>query len=99
MSIALHSGALAAEMYLAGKDAEEYARSLNHQLRSAMRFASLLSHTMVTVAGRIVAPRFLAFLPGTMGHIASMTRIPDRALVVASIPNGITRAQQPIATA
>lgn len=99
MSIALHSGALAAEMYLAGKNAEEYARSLNLQLRSAMRFASLLSHTMVTAAGRIAAPRLLSFLPGTMGHIASLTRIPDRALVPAPIPNGITPAQQPIATA
>lgn len=80
MSIALHSGRLAAEMYLAGSSPEEYARCLSHQLSGSMRFASMLSRAMVTAGGRIVAPLLLTPLPGAMERIASLTRIPDRAL-------------------
>jgi flavin-dependent dehydrogenase len=81
MSIALHSGALAAKMFLAGNSAVEYARCLRDQLRGGMRFASLLSRSMVTSGGRFVAPFVFSLLPDAIGRIASYTRIPDRALL------------------
>lgn len=80
MSIALHSGWLAGEMYMAGSGPEEYARCLAHQLRSGMRFASMLSRAMVTGWGRMAAPLLLTALPTAMERIASLTRIPNRAL-------------------
>jgi menaquinone-9 beta-reductase len=80
MSIALHSGALAAEMYLQGKSPDAYLRCLATQLRPGMRFASALSRAMVKASGRLIAPAALAMLPGAIGRIAKITRIPDDAL-------------------
>jgi flavin-dependent dehydrogenase len=85
MSIALHSGALAAEMYLKGKSAEQYARCLEGQLRAGMRFASGLSRAMVTNGGRWAAPFLMASVPGAMATIAALTRIPDAALLHAGV--------------
>jgi len=84
MSIALHSAALAAEMYLDGKTAVGYIECLVDQLRVGMRFASGLSRLMVTAPARAVAPYLLAFMPGAMRHIALSTRIPDRALLTTA---------------
>jgi flavin-dependent dehydrogenase len=85
MSIALHSAALAAEMYLNGKAADEYIVCLTSQLRAGMGFASALSRAMVTAPARAVAPFLLALLPGAMGKIALSTRIPDRALLTTAV--------------
>ena len=82
MSIALHSGALAAEMYLAGRSADDYVCCLRNQLRGGMRYASALSRTMVTAGGRMAAPFLMSLIPGAIGMIATATRIgPDRALM------------------
>jgi flavin-dependent dehydrogenase len=81
MSIALHSGALAAEMFLAGRSAEEYAHRLGDHLQAGMQFASLLSRSMVTAGGRFIAPFVFSLVPKAMWRIASHTRIPDRALL------------------
>jgi menaquinone-9 beta-reductase len=99
MSIALHSANLAAEMYLAGKSAEEYVRCLTSQLRAGMRFASGLSRAMVTPGARIVAPVLLSLVPGAMGRIALSTRIPDHALLTSRLWPGasIDRRPAPIA--
>jgi flavin-dependent dehydrogenase len=88
MSIALHSGVLAAEMYLEGKSGEEYARCLEDHLRPGMRFASGLSRAMVTTGGRVMAPFLLSMVPNAMGRIAAGTRIPDRALWRSPGPEG-----------
>jgi flavin-dependent dehydrogenase len=80
MSIALHSGRLAAAMHLAGATPEEYQRTLRGQLKSGMMLATLLSQTMVTSAGRACAPWGLTLMPSAMRWIAQATRIPDRAL-------------------
>jgi flavin-dependent dehydrogenase len=85
MSIALHSAALAAEMYLDHKSAQAYSRCLINQLRPGMRFACGLSRLMVTPAARMLAPPLLSLLPGAMEWIAASTRIPDRALVANHI--------------
>ncbi|MFZ1011831.1 MAG: FAD-dependent monooxygenase, partial [Terracidiphilus sp.] len=47
MSIALHSAALAAQMFLDGRSAQAYGRALRAQLRGSMRLATLVSRAMV----------------------------------------------------
>lgn len=90
MSIALHTGVLAAEMYLEGKSPDEYLLSLTEQLRTSMRFASGLSRAMVTPAARAIAPMLLSLIPNAMARIALSTRIPARALLTTRV-TGITR--------
>lgn len=87
MSIALHSGHLAAEMYLRGRTPDEHLARLSGQLRPAMRFATNLSRAMVTGAGRTFAPFCLSLAPGLMSWIAEQTRIPARALNATRIAN------------
>jgi flavin-dependent dehydrogenase len=84
MSIALHSGALAAEMYLAGNSAEAYHSRLHTQLERGMSLATILSRAMVTRAGRSFAPLILALFPNAMRWIAASTRIPEPALCPAT---------------
>jgi flavin-dependent dehydrogenase len=81
MAIALHSGALAAEMYLAGAHAEEYQQRLAGQLLRGMRLASVVAGMMVSAAGQWIVPRLLPALPRAMRWIAAGTRIPQRALI------------------
>jgi flavin-dependent dehydrogenase len=82
MSIALHSAALAAEMYLAGERADAYHRKLRAQLRGGMGLATLLSRVMVSGVGRGLAPWGLAVFPGAMQWIAQSTRIPEHSLAI-----------------
>jgi len=83
MSIALHSGALAAEMYMAGASAAQYHRALESQLKRGMSLATSLSRFMVTRVGRELAPLGLSVAPNAMGWIARATRIPEGALLSA----------------
>jgi flavin-dependent dehydrogenase len=80
ISIAMHSAALAAGMYLEGRRADEHLLRLKQQLQTRMRFASNLSRMMVTPGGRVVAPVAMSIFPGAMRWIAVSTRIPERAL-------------------
>jgi flavin-dependent dehydrogenase len=80
MSIALHSGALAAQMFLSGSSAEEFSRALSSQLRRGMTISTWLSRAMVTGAGRTLASTGLSVFPAAIGWIARSTRIPERAL-------------------
>ena len=81
MSIALHSGALAAQMLLEGASAEDYHRSLRAQLRPGMSLATLISRAMVSGAGRALAPLFLSLFPNAMTWIARSTRIPEHSML------------------
>jgi len=81
ISIALHSGALAAQTFLAGKRAADYHHRLHHQLRRGLSLATRLSQAAVTRPGRALALPLLSLLPGGMQWIAGSTRIPDRFLV------------------
>ncbi len=93
MSIALHSAALAARMYLAGRSADEYTRTLCEQIRKPMRLATRLSQAMVTASGRMLAPAVLSLLPDTMCWIAAATRVPEGALFArdgSATQSGIT---------
>jgi flavin-dependent dehydrogenase len=88
MSIALHSGALAADMCLNGETPDGYHRRLHDQLHRAMSLATLLSRAIVTRAAGELAPAALAVFSRAIGPrairwIADATRIPDAALVHA----------------
>jgi flavin-dependent dehydrogenase len=83
MAIALHSGALAAEMCLDGRSADQHQRVLRAQLRKGMFIATRLSRAMVASAGRELAPLALGLLPQAIGWIANSTRIPGDALLSA----------------
>lgn len=93
MSIAMHTAAVAAEMYLAGQVAQAYARCLTSQLRPAMRLGTFLSRAMVTSAGRSVAPALLRLVPDAINWISECTRIPERALLTHT-QNGISMPGQ-----
>ena len=80
MAIALHSGALAAEMCLAGKTPREYQPALNGHLRGGMRVATLLSRAMVSRSGQQLAPAVMPILALPIAWIARSTRIPSKAL-------------------
>jgi len=81
MSIALHSAALASEMYLAGDSAEQYNHRLHAQLSRGMDIATCLSRSMVTKAGRNLALFGLSVFPNAMRWIAASTRIPKQVIV------------------
>ena len=84
MSIALHSGALAAQMHLAGDTSDQYHRALQSQLKSGMGLATWLSRAMVTRAARELVPLGVSLFPRAIKSIATSTRIPSHALLAAS---------------
>jgi len=86
MSIALHSGALAAQMALAGRSPAEYHAALATQLRSGMRLSTLISRAMLSSAGRGLTPGLLSLVPGAMQWIAASTRIPAQAMAEVAVP-------------
>jgi hypothetical protein len=87
MSIALHSAALAARMYLAHETAEHYYQQLQTHLRRRMNLATALSRAMVTSIGRSLMPLGLTLVPQAIGWIASWTRIPQQAMVAKPAPS------------
>lgn len=80
MSIALHSAAIAAQMYAAGSPAGEYQQALRRQLFPGMRLATVLSRAMVSGVARAATPAALAVCPPLLRWIAQGTRIPSSAL-------------------
>ena len=81
MAIALHSGVLAAGMYVCGKSPDQYHQVLSEQLKRGMSLAVMLSQLMVSSVGRGLAPFALTGLPQAMGWIARSTRIPALAVL------------------
>jgi flavin-dependent dehydrogenase len=82
MSIALHTANLAAQMYLAGANADEYNRVLRAQLGRSVSLASWISRAMVSGAGRNLAVLGTSLFPASMRWIAASTRVPARALLL-----------------
>ncbi len=76
MSIALHTGMLAARMYLEGATAREFQRRVGAELRRQVGLATWISRGMVGV------PRVMAGVvrvwPGVLGVVAKGTRIASR---------------------
>jgi flavin-dependent dehydrogenase len=81
ISIALHSAALAAEMFLAGRNAAEYHQRLGRQLRLSMSIATWLSRAAITAIGRTALLPAVSLYPGSIRSVATRTRIPRCALV------------------
>ena len=81
MSIALHSASLAAQMYLAGKSADEYLRTLRAQLSRGMFLATWGSRAMVASPGHLLVPFYYSLFPNAMRWMAASTRIPEQALL------------------
>jgi flavin-dependent dehydrogenase len=81
ISIALHSAALAAQMFLAGGKPADYNRTLRSQLMRPMNLATSLSRAAVTGAGRTAAIAALTLAPNAMRWVAAATRIPQSSLV------------------
>lgn len=81
ISIALHSAALAAEMFLAGGTVSEFQRTLNSQLNRSMILATTLSRGAVTGLGRTAAAIAVSLFPRVMHTVARATRIPEAALL------------------
>jgi len=81
MSIALHTAALAAEMYLDGASPNEYHHRLCTQLGRGMSLSTSLSRAIVSSGGRKFAPFALSLFPNAMQWIAASTRIPDHVLL------------------
>lgn len=80
MSIALHSAALAAAVYLAGGTEAAFHRALAQDLRASMRLALPLSRLLVHPASQALAIRLAAWSPRVMTGLAHHTRIPQPAV-------------------
>lgn len=78
MSIALHSGALAARHLLDQHTSMAFQTDLSQQLSSRLRFATYLSRTMVSVP---LAAQIIRLFPQTLPYVASRTRIPEDVLL------------------
>lgn len=83
MAIALHSGALAAHDFLRGEGADTYQRRLSAQLGRRLLGATRLSQLLVAVPR---VSNIVRFAPGLLARIASLTRIPEAALLTDSLP-------------
>jgi flavin-dependent dehydrogenase len=80
MSIALHSGCLAADMYLRRETAESFQRQLQNELSRQVALATTISRGLVWGPSRSVMTAAVRLWPGALGVIAKKTRIPDEAL-------------------
>ena len=81
MSIALHSGCLAAEMYLRGETAEQFQTQLRGELSSQVGFATKLSRGLVWRPSRSVLTAAVKAWPGVLGIVARRTRISSAAVL------------------
>lgn len=80
MSIALHSGCLAAEMYLRGVSAESFQRRLAGELSEQVGLATMVSRGLVWRPSRQVFTAAVAAWPGALEVVARRTRIAEAAL-------------------
>ncbi len=84
MSIALHSGYLAAEMYLRGDNAERFQKRLQGELTRQVGFATMVSRGLVWQPSRNVFLAAVKTWPGLLGVVARRTRIASAQLPVRS---------------
>ncbi|MGA8940968.1 MAG: FAD-dependent oxidoreductase [Acidobacteriaceae bacterium] len=81
MSIALHSGCLAAQMYLNGETAERFQERLCAELSTQVALATAVSRGLVWRPSRGVLTRAVQAWPGLLGIVAGQTRISDTAIL------------------
>jgi len=95
MSIALHSAALASQMFLTGKSINEYSRTLRAQLSRGMFLATWGSRAMVTGAGPILVPFYYSLFPNAMRWMAASTRIPQQVILAPPVGSPVEGAAIP----
>ena len=81
MSIALHSGCVAAEMYLRGDTAEQFQPKLRGELSSQVALATMVSRGLVWGPSRNVFTAAVRLWPDVLGVVARGTRISDGAML------------------
>jgi menaquinone-9 beta-reductase len=90
IAIALHSGALAAECWLAGRDAVAYQRRLAGDLRRQMRLANTLHRFAMSGALQPAAMLAARLFPPLPRWLATGTRLsPRRTLAAAPATRGL----------
>jgi flavin-dependent dehydrogenase len=81
VAIALHSAAAAAQAFLtSGNDAADFHATLRGDIAAQMRLASVLTRFGRTPLGRSALVWACRAYPGVLGALASLTRIPARAI-------------------
>jgi menaquinone-9 beta-reductase len=81
MSIALHSGCLAAAMYLQGESAKQFQKKLCRELSRQVALATLVSRGLVWQPSRGVLMAVTSLRPRILGTMARRTRISEAALL------------------
>ncbi len=75
MSIALHSGRLAAQMYLRGETPERFQKRLSHETSGQMALATMVSRGLAWRPVRGLFTAAVELRPATLGVVARRTRI------------------------
>ena len=81
MSIALHSGRLAAGMYLQNETAENFQRQLHRELSRQVSLATIVSRAMVSEPRRTLVEAAVRIWPGMLESVAIRTRIRPEVMV------------------
>ena len=82
MSIALHSGCLAAAMYLRGETAERFQERLRGEVSGQVAVATMVSRGLVWRPSRRVLTAAVRVWPGVLRVVAGRTRIMEAAMLV-----------------
>ncbi|HVY33343.1 MAG TPA: FAD-dependent monooxygenase [Caulobacteraceae bacterium] len=80
LAIALHSAALAAQVYLGGGSAQDYVRRIGRELGARVIGATWLSQALVRGPGQAAIMAAAALEPQLMAAAARLTRIPEGAI-------------------
>jgi flavin-dependent dehydrogenase len=81
MSIALHSGCLAAAMYLRGETAERFQERLCGEISGQVALATMVSRGLVWRPSRGLFAAAVGLWPGVLGVVARRTRIAEAAML------------------
>ncbi len=82
MSIALHSGRLAARMYLRGETAECFQERLHREISEQVALATMVSRGLVWRPARSFFTAAVEYWPEVLGLVARRTRIPEASMLV-----------------
>lgn len=81
MSIALHSGYLAAAMYLRGETAERFQEQLRSEFSRQVALATMVSRGLVWRPSRAVFTAAVGLWPSVLGVVARRTRIAEGVIL------------------
>jgi menaquinone-9 beta-reductase len=83
MSIALHSAALAASIYLSGGTADRFHREMRRHIANQVSLATKISQAFVSSLGQHLIAWGIHLCPGILRVAAMATRIPERAFLLS----------------